>query len=352
MVSYFERTIGRAAREAPVLTARFEAWTAVDWAIAVYATYVAVVAVVFRETVAQWPSLLVWHAALVLALLLLPPRGAAWEQTRARRPCLAHVAATHGAVPAIHLSRAAPDAVLRGGGAHRQRGVAGLPVLVRVLPAGRGPRAVRRHASGPALAGRLAAARRSDARLLLRLLPADHLRHRDRLAWVGPARNPGAGVPYGDDLHDARILPVLHLVSVPAGARAVGTFRDHDRPAAIRGLGVHACDRGDHRRRGRVGWMFPECARVRHVGTHVWTRVLAPEDRVLVRAVRARSQRGLRLHPVPPRRRCLRRPDGGGGGRGSGIPLDPPCAVRADGGPAGGRTHLVPRCPRTRRWSG
>ena len=86
MVSYFERTIGRAAREAPVLTARFEVWTAVDWAIALYATYVAVVAVVFRETVAQWPSLLVWHAALVIALLLMPPRGAAWEQTSADDP--------------------------------------------------------------------------------------------------------------------------------------------------------------------------------------------------------------------------------------------------------------------------
>ena len=93
MVSYFERTIGRAAREAPVLTARFEVWTAVDWAIALYATYVAVVAVLFRETVAQWPSLLVWHAALVIALLLMPPRGAAWEQPRAADPAWRALAA-------------------------------------------------------------------------------------------------------------------------------------------------------------------------------------------------------------------------------------------------------------------
>ena len=77
--SHLSRTTGAAAPEAPVLTARFEAWSAVDWAVAIYATYVAVVAVVFRETVAQWPFLLVGHAALVMALLLMPPRGAAWE---------------------------------------------------------------------------------------------------------------------------------------------------------------------------------------------------------------------------------------------------------------------------------
>ena len=62
------------------------AWSAVDWAVAIYATYVAVVAVVFRETVAQWPFLLVGHAALVMALLLMPPRGAAWEQPCAGDP--------------------------------------------------------------------------------------------------------------------------------------------------------------------------------------------------------------------------------------------------------------------------
>ena len=62
MDSRFTRTTGRVGREAPVLTARFEAWTALDWAIASYATYVAVVAVVFRETVARWPFLLVAHA--------------------------------------------------------------------------------------------------------------------------------------------------------------------------------------------------------------------------------------------------------------------------------------------------
>jgi len=86
MISHISRTTGAAAPQVPVLTARFEAWNSVDWAVAIYATYVAVVAVVFRETVAQWPFLLVGHAALVTALLLMPPRGAAWESPRADDP--------------------------------------------------------------------------------------------------------------------------------------------------------------------------------------------------------------------------------------------------------------------------
>ena len=65
-----------------MVTSRLEAWNAVDWAVATYATYVAAVAIVFRETVAHWPFLLVGHAALVVALLLMPPRGAQWEQVR------------------------------------------------------------------------------------------------------------------------------------------------------------------------------------------------------------------------------------------------------------------------------
>jgi len=79
-------TTGRTARLAPALTARFEAWTALDWAIAIYATYVALVAVLFRETVAQWPFLLMGHTALVLGLLFMPPRGAPWEHPRADEP--------------------------------------------------------------------------------------------------------------------------------------------------------------------------------------------------------------------------------------------------------------------------
>jgi len=86
MISQVRGTTVRTTHEVPVLTARFEAWTAIDWAIAAYATYVALVAVVYWETVPQWPFVLGWHAVLVVALLLMPPRGAAWEQTRADDP--------------------------------------------------------------------------------------------------------------------------------------------------------------------------------------------------------------------------------------------------------------------------
>ena len=86
MASYAEERPLEPRKRCPCSSARLEGWIAVDWAIAMYAIYVAVVALVFREAVAQWPFLLVWHAALVLALLVMPPRGAAWEQFRADDP--------------------------------------------------------------------------------------------------------------------------------------------------------------------------------------------------------------------------------------------------------------------------
>jgi membrane-associated phospholipid phosphatase len=55
-------------------------WMALDWALALYVTYVGFVAVGWA--VPYWPYVLGGHAALVVTLLLLPPRGAAWEQSR------------------------------------------------------------------------------------------------------------------------------------------------------------------------------------------------------------------------------------------------------------------------------
>ena len=55
-------------------------WTALDWAVVLYAMFVALVAVVWA--VPRWPYILAGHAALVIGLLLLPPRGAAWEEPR------------------------------------------------------------------------------------------------------------------------------------------------------------------------------------------------------------------------------------------------------------------------------
>jgi membrane-associated phospholipid phosphatase len=53
---------------------------AVDWAVVIYVTFVALVAAVCE--VPKWPSILGGHAALIVGILLLPPRGNAWEQAR------------------------------------------------------------------------------------------------------------------------------------------------------------------------------------------------------------------------------------------------------------------------------
>jgi membrane-associated phospholipid phosphatase len=53
---------------------------ALDWALAIYIAYVALVAVAWA--VPHWSYILVGHAALIVGLLLLPPRGAAWEHPR------------------------------------------------------------------------------------------------------------------------------------------------------------------------------------------------------------------------------------------------------------------------------
>jgi len=62
------------------IAARAAAWTVLDWAVVLYVLFVAIVAVVWA--VPQWPYILTAHAALVIGLLLLPPRGASWEGPR------------------------------------------------------------------------------------------------------------------------------------------------------------------------------------------------------------------------------------------------------------------------------
>lgn len=60
---------------------RAGSWIAVDWAVAIYATFVALVVVAWA--VPRWPYILAGHTALLAGLLSLPPRGAAWERPRA-----------------------------------------------------------------------------------------------------------------------------------------------------------------------------------------------------------------------------------------------------------------------------
>jgi membrane-associated phospholipid phosphatase len=69
-----------AVRDRVPLAGRTASWIALDWTVATYVAFVASVAVLWA--VPRWPYILGGHAALIAALLLLPPRGAAWEQPR------------------------------------------------------------------------------------------------------------------------------------------------------------------------------------------------------------------------------------------------------------------------------
>jgi membrane-associated phospholipid phosphatase len=53
---------------------------AVDLAVAAYVIFVALVAIVYAAAVPAWPYILSTHAILVVFILALPPRGAAWER--------------------------------------------------------------------------------------------------------------------------------------------------------------------------------------------------------------------------------------------------------------------------------
>ncbi len=55
---------------------------AVDWALAAYLIFVAIVATVYSAAVPAWLYIVATHSLLVAFILLLPPRGAAWEQPR------------------------------------------------------------------------------------------------------------------------------------------------------------------------------------------------------------------------------------------------------------------------------
>lgn len=58
-------------------------WAPVDGIIAAYTIWMGMLIALCSARVPQWPQLLATHTAIVVALLIIPPRGAAWE---ARRP--------------------------------------------------------------------------------------------------------------------------------------------------------------------------------------------------------------------------------------------------------------------------
>ena len=90
----------RAHRRTPV-----PSWTALDWAVVLYAMFVALVAVVWA--VPHWPYILTGHAALVIGLLWLPPRGAAWEE-----PCAGRVPVARSARRTVRFFRYTYPALL------------------------------------------------------------------------------------------------------------------------------------------------------------------------------------------------------------------------------------------------
>jgi hypothetical protein len=65
-----------------VIAARLASWSPVDWAVAAYTAFVAALAVFCRSAAPEWPLIVAAHAALVLAMVFVPPRGAPWEWPR------------------------------------------------------------------------------------------------------------------------------------------------------------------------------------------------------------------------------------------------------------------------------
>ncbi len=57
-----------------------KSWVAVDWALALYAVFIALVAVIWAAQIPQWRFILLAHGALLVFLFALPRRGAAWER--------------------------------------------------------------------------------------------------------------------------------------------------------------------------------------------------------------------------------------------------------------------------------
>ena len=69
-------------RPAP-LPSHLVGWAAVDWLVAGYAAFVAVFVLVHAAQIPRALPVAVAHAALLVAMARLPPRGAAWEAPRA-----------------------------------------------------------------------------------------------------------------------------------------------------------------------------------------------------------------------------------------------------------------------------
>ena len=81
----------------PVVDRWRRRWVPVDWIVAVYTTWMALLIAWFSAHVDVWTRRATIHVTLVVVLLIIPLRGAPWE---ARRHCLRTY---HG----VRLNRAA-----------------------------------------------------------------------------------------------------------------------------------------------------------------------------------------------------------------------------------------------------
>ena len=54
-------------------------WTPVDWIVAAYTIWMGILIFWFSDRVDEWPRLVTIHAAIVVSLAMIPPRGAPWE---------------------------------------------------------------------------------------------------------------------------------------------------------------------------------------------------------------------------------------------------------------------------------
>ena len=64
------------------MAARLASWAAVDWAVAIYVIFVALVASTWASAIPEWTYIVLGHGALAAAMLALPARGTAWERRR------------------------------------------------------------------------------------------------------------------------------------------------------------------------------------------------------------------------------------------------------------------------------
>ncbi len=279
--------------------------------MAIYATFVAALAVICRSAVPQWPVIVLWHTGLVVALLWLPARGAPWERARVGEsawrsrtrvvfrflrytypallltPFFEEVALTVNAVfpNAPHWFEGwlfAADRALFGGIPAVMLSQRGGPIIDEIMHAFY-------FAYFPLIIGGIV------------------------LAWTGgPGRRERPGAGFHTAFTGMMLGFFLSYVWYPF-LPARGPWEHPEVMSGLRPFGGWVFTRiiqSDHRRRSRIRRMLSERSRVRRMGADLRALSDPPHDGTLVRAGRRRSQHRVRVYALPPRRRCARRVHG------------------------------------------